>query len=464
MSVLGGAGLILNREDLPDYGRQAARQYREMRDNDALLGGIFYALESLFRRVQYTETPAPKPDGPRGQWTEKRAQFWATYVQQCREDMSHTWPAFISEVLTSLEYGFAPFEICWKYRIGPEQEDPTRKSRYTDGRVGWRKFAIRQQTSVSRWEMDQDGGIQGFWQFSTGGWAQGGASEVFIPISKALLFRTTEAGNNPEGRSMLRNARRAYFYRQRIQEFEAVGIERDLAGLPHMEVPTALLSPDATPGEQATLAALQRQMSELRNGERAFILTPAERELGTDTLGNPRDVATGYRFRLVSSAGGRAHDTNAVIRRYTSEIAMSLLATFLLLGGDGNGAQALSKDLTELFELAGTGILDGVVATINRFAVEPLMLLNGVPPELWPTLTHGGLSDEALQSMIATINTLLQSGGLTPDDNLEKHLRDQLKLPDKAETAADAAPAAPDPNAPPATDTTPPAEKPRQGA
>jgi len=464
LSVLGGAGLILTREDLPDYGRQAARQYREMRDNDALLGGIFFALESLFRRVQYTETPAPKPDGPRGQWTEKRAAFWASYVGQCREDMSHTWPAFIAEVLTSLEYGFAPFEICWKYRIGPEEKDPTKQSRYTDGRVGWRKFAIRQQTSVSRWEMDQDGGIQGFWQYAGGGLSHTGAAEVFIPISKALLFRTTEAGNNPEGRSLLRNSRRAYFYRQRIQEFEAVGVERDLAGLPHMEVPTALLSPDASDGERATLVALQRQMSELRNGERAYIITPAEKELGFDERGNPKDVSTGYRFRLVSSAGGRAHDTNAIIRRYTSEIATSLLATFLLLGGDGNGAQALSKDLTELFELAGTGILDGIVATINRFAVEPLMLLNGVPPELWPTMGHGGLSDEALQAMIGTVNTLLTSGGLTADDNLEAHLRDKLKLPEKAEADPEETAEAPAPNGPPTDDTTPPATKPTRAS
>ena len=463
MSILGGAGLILNREDLPDYGRQAARQYREMRDNDALIGGIFLALESLFRRVQYVETPAPKPDGPRGQWTETRAAFWATYLQQCRDDMSHTWPAFISEALTSLEYGFAPFELCWKYRIGPAEEDPTRHSRYTDGRIGWRKIALRQQTSVSRWEVDQDGGILGFWQFNTGGWAVGGASEVFIPISKAVLFRTNESA--VEGRSLLRNSRRAYFYRQRIQEFEAVGVERDLAGLPHMEVPTQLLSPDASPGEQATLNALQRQMSELRNGERAYIITPAERELGFDAAGNPKDVSTGYRFRLVSSAGGRAHDTNTIVRRYTSEIATSFLATFLLLGSEGGGAHALSKDLTQLFELAGTGILDGVVATINRFAVQPLMQLNGVPPELWPTLSHGGLSDEALQAMIATINGLLTSGGLTPDDNLEKHLRDQLNLPDKAvPTPAELAAQTPTPAAPPTTDTTAPAETPKKGA
>ena len=39
------------------------------------------------------------------------------------------------------------------------------------------------------------------------------------------------------------------------------------------------------------------------------------------------------------------------------------------------GAQALSSDLTNLFELAGTGILDGITEVINRYAITPLMQL-----------------------------------------------------------------------------------------
>lgn len=429
-------GIVMNREDLPDYGRQAARHYREVRDDDALVGGIFYALESLFRRVEFIEMPAEKPDGPRGQWTEKRADQWAAFLKGCRDDMSHTWAAFISEILTELTYGFAPFEVCYKLRLGPEQRDSAKRSRYSDGRVGWRKIPLREQTSVSRWETDTDGGIVGFYQYTQA------AAEVLIPMSKALLFRTTEANNNPEGRSLLRNARRSYYFQKRLEEIEAIGIERDLAGLPMMQVPVELLGPpdSLTPEQAATLAGLQQQMAGVRNDERAYLITPAEEyvaEVFDATSGTKKPVRlpTGYKFSLVSSGGSRAHDTNQVIKRYTSRIATSLLSTFLLLGGDGKGAMALSKDLTQLFELAGTGVLDGVIETFNRFAVQPLMQLNGVPSELWPTLTHGGLSAEALKDLIGTVNTLLASGGLLRDDNLEDFLRAALKLPDRSPDA-----------------------------
>jgi hypothetical protein len=405
--------------------------------------------------VQFIEQPAARPDGKTGAWTEKRAKQWAGFLGECRSDMSHTWAAFISEVLTELVYGFAPFEVCYKFRIGPEEQDPTRKSRYQDGLIGWRKIPLREQTSVSRWDVGEDGSINGFYQYTQLN------AEILIPMSKALLFRTTEANNNPEGRSMLRNARRSYFFQKRLEEIEAIGVERDLAGLPHMEVPLELLGGNLTPEQQATLAAIKQQLAGIRNDERAYLITPASQRVvdvfdNTTQTSKPVTLPTGYKFSLVSSGGTRAHDTNQIIKRYTSRIATSLLATFLLLGGDGKGAQALSKDLTELFELAGTGILDGVVETFNRFAVQPLMQLNGVPSELWPTLTHGGLSSEALKELIGTINTLLMSHGLTPDGSLEDFLRSALKLPDKDAAAAPALGTAQKT----ATDTTPPDQKP----
>lgn len=425
-----------------------------MRDEDPLIGGFFYALESLFRRVKFGETPAPKPDGPRGSWTEARAAFWATFLAQCRDDMSHTWSALLSEVLTELVYGYAPFEVVYKYRLGPDQDDPARLSRYADGRIGWRKLALRHQTSINRWDQEPDGGLRGFWQ----GLASGG--EVFIPIEKAILFRTTEAGNTPEGRSVLRNARRPYRFRKLIEELEAIGIERDFAGVPHMEVPVEYLDPNADEATQRTLSAMAEQMAAFRRDERAFLITPASKQTIQEG-GVYKEVSTGFSFKLVSSSGTRAHNTTEVIRRYTTQEATSLLCTFLLLGGDGKGALALSKDLTALFELAGTGILDGIVETFNRFAVRPLMQLNGVPPELWPMLTHGGLSDEALREFLATLGEVMKTGGVTWDRELENTVRARMGLPEKPEDAAPPpktdtsggdAPETANPDAPPETE------------
>ncbi|MFD2609550.1 hypothetical protein ACFSR9_08880 [Deinococcus taklimakanensis] len=379
---------------------------------------MFLALESMFRRVDWNEVPAADS---------AEAADWATFLAECRSDMSHTWPAFLAEVLTMLVHGWAYFEVVYKIRRGPEQTDARYRSRYSDGRVGWRKFAHRPQRTLGKWAYDGDGGIQGLWQSAPGG-------QVFIPIGRGLHFRTTEAGGHPEGRSLLVNARRAYRFQTRLEEFEAVGIERDLAGIPHVTVPVEHLSPDATPAEKATVQLIQNMAAGLRADERAFVLTPAEEWAMTDEDGKVHRLPTGYSFKLLTSGGTRAHNTDAIIKRYSQRIATSLLSTFLLLGGsEGKGAQALSSDLTNLFELAGTGILDGITEVINRYAITPLMQLNGVPSELWPRLEHSGLSDAALRNLLNQLGTVMNAGGITHDVNLEAHLRKHLNLPARSE-------------------------------
>ncbi|WP_019585230.1 phage portal protein family protein [Deinococcus apachensis] len=404
----------------------AAQLFQEIRDSDPIVGGVFLALESMFRQVAWTEQPAN--DTP-------EAAAWAEFLAGCRADMSHTWPGFIAEVLSMLVHGWSYFNVVYKLRRGPDEPDARYRSRFTDGRLGWRKFALRPQRTLARWEADGDGGIQGLWQRTPRG-------EVFIPIQRALHFRTIEAGGHPEGRSLLVNARRSYRYQSRLEEFEAVGVERDLAGIPHVTVPVEHLSPDATAAQQATVQLVQEMAAGLRADERAYVLTPAEdyavREEDEDGNVKYQRLPTGYSFKLLSSGGTRAHDTDRIIRRYSQRISASLLATFLLLGGsEGKGAQALSSDLTDLFELAGTGILDGIAEVLNRFAVGNLMRLNGVPPELWPRLEHGGLSESAWHDLLNQIGTVMNAGGITHDGNLETYLRQKMGLPEKEDAAAE---------------------------
>jgi len=431
IGTTGNSGAWYDRE-LPEFGRSAIDQYTELRDHSSVVGGAFFALESFFRRVTWTARPAEKPDGPKGSWTEPRAKYWAAFLDQCREDMSHTFPGLIAEVLTMLPYGWSYFEVIYKYRRGPDQQDPRYRSRFADNLIGWRKMSLRPQNTLSRWAMDGDGGIQGMFQST-------GRGEVFIPIERALHFRTTEAGNHPEGRSLLKNARRPYYYQKRLEEFEAIGVERNLTGIPHIQVPPEYLAADATPEQKSMLNFLIEQGKALRRDEAGILVTAAETYIETvvdpvTRSSKPVQLNTGYKFSTIGSPGPMV-DVNPIITRYKRDVAVTMLASFLMLGIDGKGSLALSTDLTDLFELAGAGILDGVAATFNRFAVAQLMQLNGVPPELWPTLEHGGLSDAALKGLITSLNGLLTSGGITPDENLETELREKLGLPKRAETA-----------------------------
>ena len=117
----------------------------------------------------------------------------AKFVQSCLDDMSGTWQQVLSDILTMLSYGFSFLEIVYKSRDGEQ-------SKYNDSKIGWKKFAIRNQAKRKRWEFDDQGGVQGCYFESTL------SQEVFIPIEKALLFRTAGEYGNPEGKSVLRNS------------------------------------------------------------------------------------------------------------------------------------------------------------------------------------------------------------------------------------------------------------------
>ncbi len=182
-----------------------------------MIGATLASIEMLFRSVEWTVQPADADD--------QAAIDQAEFVASCMSDMSITWEDFVSSALGFLVYGYSLHEIVYKRRQG-ETDDGT-SSMFDDGKIGWRKLPVRAQDTITEWRLDANGGIEGaIQQDPTAG------TNVYLPIDKCLLFRTTTRLNNPQGRSILRSAYVSYYYQKRISELEAIGIERDLAGLP----------------------------------------------------------------------------------------------------------------------------------------------------------------------------------------------------------------------------------------
>jgi hypothetical protein len=73
--------------------------------------------------------------------------------------------------------------------------------------------------------------------------------------------------NNPEGRSLLRNAYRPWYYKHRIEEIEAVGVERDLAGLPIAYLPPEYLSSSATADQIQVRNAIEQIVQTVKINE-----------------------------------------------------------------------------------------------------------------------------------------------------------------------------------------------------
>ena len=300
----------------------------------------------------------------------------------------------------------------YKRRTG-NVRDPRQNSKYTDGLIGWQKLPIRAQETLFRWEYDDYDNLTGMTQLPPPRYMM-----ATIPIEKALHFRTKSRKDNPEGRSILRSAYRSWYFKRRIQEIEGMGLERDLAGLPILHPPENwdIWNQD----DPVMVQAFHRAEMIVRNVRRD----------ATEGLVLP----AGWEFTLLTSGGRRQFDTNAIIERYDTRIAMSVMADFLLLGHQGVGSFALSADKTDLFSVALDSYLDIICEVFNNQAIPRLIGMNaehfnGITE--YPTMTHSSVDAPNLKDLSAYIKELTGCGVIMPDEALEDYVRETGNLPER---------------------------------
>lgn len=411
-SELGRTGLsqysgYIQEEFLRDLaGIRWQRAVREMLANDPVINAMLFAVEMLVRQVEWELEPA----------SEDNVDLEIKdFFQGCLfEDMSTSWEDTLAEILSFLPWGWSYHETVYKRRSG-ENRDPTLNSKFSDGRIGWRKWPIRSQESLSRWDLDETGGIQGMIQRPAPQY-----QDILIPISKALLFRTTSHKNNPEGRAILRACYRPWYFKQQIENFEGVGIERDLAGLPTFKIPSEYLDPNADDEKKAI-------------GDYCKTLVTSVRANGEQGVVYPSDVYENtsvpmFEFKLEGTGSRRLFDTDKIIARKNQEILMRLMADFIILGHEKVGSFALSSDKTDLFGVALGAWLKAIADIINRHAIPRLGRLNGMPPESMPTLAHQDIDSVDLKVLGEYIKNL-SGAGVTITGDMAAHAVEQAGMP-----------------------------------
>ena len=408
-------------------GTKGARVYREMSDNDPTIGSIIYAIEKVILRLDWrVEAFSDKSaDGE----TNPKDQETAEFVNECLNDMSDSWDATLTQILSMLIYGYAFHEIVYKVR-GGDSKDPQRRSKFSDNKIGWRKFAIRGQETLWQWMFDEEGGIQGLIQSDP----SASINIKAIPIEKGLLFRVKNDKNNPEGRSLLRNAYRSWYFKHRIEEIEAVGIERDLAGLPIAYIPPEYLSSTASADQISFRNSIEQIVQNVKRNEQEGIVMP----LMYDESGHKM-----FDLSLLSTGGSRQFDTDKIINRYDQRIAMSVLSDFILLGHDRVGSYSLGTAKMDLWSMAVDAIANSIAEVINQFAIPRLLKLNGMDTARAPYLTYGEVSHIDLTEIADYVSKLANSGLLMSDPNLEDYLRELGGLPPADHNNAEAMGVAP---------------------
>ncbi len=361
---------------------------------DPHIGAILLAVEMFVRRVDWHVEPFD--DTP-------EAEADAAFVQSCLDDMEGTWPGdTLADILTYLPWGYAVLEIVYKRRDGVA-------SVADDGRYGWRGWYLRPQATRDGWVMDGDAPVA--FRQRAANW-----QTVEIPLNRCLYVRYGSSGGSPEGKTPLRHAYDAWYYLRNLKRIEAIGIERDLAGLPMMRVPSRDIS-----NNTATYQAAQQIVTGIRNDAMAGLV-----------LASDRDTASGnyvQDFTLVSSGGARSFDTDAIIRRYSNELVTAFLANVLRVGQDATGAYALSETMGDLFVTSLGAHLDIVQTAVNEQCIRPLLRVNGMDVRRAPVLKHGDIESADIARIGAYLVQLSNTGLLEDTPALRQFVHELAGLP-----------------------------------
>lgn len=382
-------------------GTKYLKVFKEMSYNDATIGAILFIFEQMIRKVPwYVRAASDKEE-------DKKA---AEFVQECMDDMSHSWFDFITESLSMFVYGWTWHELCYKYRKG-YKSDAEKSSKYNDNRIGWSKLPRRMQTSWNSWVYDKENPdrLVGMEQNSPTA-----NTTVIIPESKSLHFRTKPMGGNPEGISLLRNAYRSWYFKKRIEEIEGIGIERDLAGLPVITTPEGVNVFDTSDPDAVKLkAALEKLISNIRRDKNEGALLPF-----------------GYVLELLTTGSSRTFDTNAIINRYDQRIAMSMLSDLIMLGADKSGSFALADVKKSLLSAALEAQLANISDIINKVAIPRLMMLNTFNTENFPEIFPGEIETPDMTDLADGMQRFTDMGfAFFPDPKLEEYIWNNFGFP-----------------------------------
>jgi len=347
------------------------------------------------------------------------------YLNYCMTNMEdQTWQQFISGIGTYRIYGFSIAEKLWT----------TVKNGKYKGRLKWKALAQRSQHTVKRWAWDKNDPdkLTGVYQQSQAMDVERYGTTEFKPErkidrSKILLFRFDPQKNNPQGKSPLDGAWQAWKYLQLVREYQAIGVAKDLGGIPVIGYPVEKLieaAADPTGAAAVTLDTLKAQASALHAGDSTYAIKPI------DYTDNGKEL---YTFELVGiQGGGKQYDTGEIITQYQNEILTVYSAAMLKLGQDSTGSFALSDNMNNMLAFGVQHNLDIITQQINVDLIPQTLAANGwlLEEEDMPRLTYGDIAPRDLDELGKYMQRTLTAGGITAGKNLEAALRKAANLPE----------------------------------
>lgn len=316
------------------------------------------------------------------------AHFADTLIQ----DMRRSWRSFLIQAMSIVWSGLAPFEVVMKRRTADQ-------SKFPDNAWGVDRLVPIDPLTVLSWEqIEKTDILTGMRQM---------AAPQPLPLWKILHIRNQGYMDDPWGEPLLTGAWKAWKLKTRIQDIEALGIERELVGLPVFRVPEDVLlsasevDDSGAPTQnalraQAVISQAKKAVSQTRLGPTDGLVLPSNTWSEDEQVA---DRTPKYDFKLVTTGGPRSIDTRTPARDHDRAIMRVCLMQFLALGERAGGSYGLSDDQSSI-AMSAIAALAGVPADEWNLKVLPLVwTLSGKDPRYMPRLRPGDVGKEGLTAV-----------------------------------------------------------------
>ena len=392
--------------------------YKQMTYDSVIAAALSY-YEHMMMKAKFDFKPHPLADD-----TQKE---YATFLQECVDDMEHSWQDFVQEVSSMNTYGFCVNEIVLRKRLH------SKGSKYNDGKVGIHKLPIRSQDSISGWEYDDNQQLIGVTQTIAKTGKSGRillsqkGDKITIPREKFLLFRLGKKKDSPVGESPLRGCYYSWKYKAAVEDLEAVGLGRDLSGVPVAWIPPQMMADDADPHVKEQYQNFQNIVRNINSNQQAGMVLP----LMYDEV-SKQPV---FKFELLKNEGGKAYDTTKIKEYYSNAILTALSADILKIGQTSTGSYALGSIKTTLSALAIETKLKEICNVINQHLIPLLGKFNGWDLTRLPRVDIDDLEASSLEEISKYIQRSASVGFLPRTPEVVNKILNGLGLDDLPEGA-----------------------------
>ncbi|MCJ8478707.1 hypothetical protein MOO17_11760 [Escherichia coli] len=231
-----------------------------------------------------------------------------------------------------------------------------------------------------------------------------------IPMNKVIFVGSNITENNPLGVSPLLAVYRSWREKSLIQEFEVIGVSKDLGGMPVLKVPSDILnraSLDPAGDEAQSLRVLQANIANLHSGEQAYMVLPSDVYEGT--VMRQYDLV----FQGVEGAG-KQFDTQELIKQRKLDIYNRFGAGVLIMGDGDAGSFALSDNKQTLLSHFIERDVDIVVEAINSQLIPQALRLNNIflSDEDMPKFVSGEMGDPDIEVNAKAIQQIVAAGAI----------------------------------------------------